>query len=51
MGLVLAGMPLKLGLIGAALIGIVAGVAVERWLTKRQAVNAPTTPESSADTE
>jgi len=50
-GLLLAGMPLKLGLIAAALIGIVAGVAAERWLTKRQTVTAPAVHESSADAE
>ena len=50
-GLALAGAPLKLGLIAAALIGIVAGVAAERWLTPRQAIAAPAAPGSSADAE
>lgn len=50
-GLVLAGMPLKLGLIAAALIGIVAGVAAERWLTQRQSVTAPAVHEPSAGVE
>jgi len=43
--------PLKIVLIAAALIGIIAGVAAERWLTKRQTVTAPAGHESSADAE